>query len=116
MIEVMSTNDIGKIDSQEIRTYLHKRFKEIDYALTPNIEGYFLYVKEFTLLYVNHRLTHLVLPSIGEGLFDHVEGVSVEGGIVEVLLSFSNEFLISLVFSGLDEKSLEIITKEKESE
>lgn len=113
MIEVMYPIDIEKINSSEIQAYLFKRFKEIDYSLMPHIEGYFLYVKEFSLLYERHRLKHFTLPSITEGLFDEVEGVSVEGDIVEVSILFNNEFLMSLVFNSLDEKSLEIITKEK---
>lgn len=113
MIEVMCPNDIGKISSPEIRAYLHKRFKEIGYPLIPHIEGYFLYVQDFSLLYESHVLKHLILPSIAEGLFDKIEGVTVDGDILEVSLLFNNEFLMSLVFFGLDEMSLEIMTKEK---
>ena len=116
MIEVMHPSDIEEIDVPEVQAYLHKRFKEIDYGLTPHIEGYFLYVEAFSLLYEKQRLKHLVLPSIAGGLFDRVEGVSVEGDIVEVSLLFNNEFLMSLVFKGLDQKSLEVITKEKKIE
>ncbi len=112
MIEVMNTNDIEKIDVPEIQAYLYKRFKEIDYTLIPQIEGYFLYVEAFSLLLTRHRLKHLILPSIADGLFDRIEGVSVEGDIVEVSLLFNNEFFMSLVFNGLDEKSLEIVNKE----
>ena len=115
IIEVMYPNDIDKISSPEIQAYLYKRFKEIDYSLIPHVEGYFLYVKDFSLLYESHNLNYLILPSIGEGLFDHIEGISVEDDIVEVSLLFNNEFLMSLVFNGSDEKSLEIVTKEKKS-
>lgn len=116
MIEIMYPNDIEKIISPKIQAYLYKRFKEIDYSLIPHIEGYFLYVKDFSLLHESHRLNHLILPSISEGLFDHVEGVSIEGDIVEVSLVYNNSFLMSLVFNGLDEKSLEIVTKEGKDE
>lgn len=114
MVEVMNTKDIEKITSTEMQTYLFKRFKEINYHLIPHVEGYFLYVEDFTSLYKSHQLSHLILPSISEGLFDHVEGVSIDGDIVEVSLLFNNEFLMSLVFNGLDVKSLVMITKEGE--
>ena len=112
MIEVMYPQDIEKISSLEIQVYLHKRFKEIDYSLIPEIEGYFLFVENFSLLYESHRLKYLILPSIAEGLFDNVEGVSVESNIVEVSLLFNNEFILSLLFKGLEQKSLEIVNKE----
>ena len=113
MIEVLQPEDIEKIDVPEVQAYLHKRFKEIDYRLTPHIEGYFLYIDAFLLLYKSNQLKYLILPSITEGLFDKVEGVSVEGDIVEVSLLFNNEFLMSLIFKGLDQKSLEVITKDE---
>jgi len=116
MIEVMYLRDVKKIDNPEVASYLCKRFKEIDYTLIPQIEGYFLYVEDFSLLLESHRLKYLILPSIAEGLFNDIEGVSVEGDIVEVSLLFNNEFLMSLVFNSLDQKSLEIITKEKNIE
>ncbi len=116
MIEVMYSEDIEKINAPAVQVYLHKRFKEIDHTLIPHIEGYFLYVEDFSLLLTSHRLKHLVLPSIAEGLFDRVEGMALEGEIVEVSLLFNNEFLMSLVFHGLDQKSLEVITKEKKIE
>ncbi len=112
MVEVMHSSDIGKIRSPDVQ----KRFTEIDNRLIPQIEGYFLYVEDFSLLYESHQLKHFILPSIKEGLFDRVEGVSVEGDIVEVSLLFNNEFLMSLVFKGLDQESLEVITKEKQIE
>ena len=112
MIEVMSINDIGSITSVAMRKYLFKRFEEIG-TLNPQTEGYFLVVNDFALLQERQPLHYVCLPSIAEGLFDEVEGVSVEGNIVEASLLFGNEFLMSLVFNGLDEKSLEIVTKEK---
>ena len=116
MIDVMNPNDIEKIDVPEVQAYLYKRFKEINYTLMPQIEGYFLFVEDFSLLYESHQLMHFILPSIKEGLFDRVEGVSVEGDIVEVSLLFNNEFLMSLIFKGLDQESLEVITKEEKIE
>lgn len=112
MIEVMSINDIESITSAPMRKYLFKRFEEIG-TLNPPTEGYFLIVNDFALLQERQPLHYMCLPSIAEGLFDHIEGISVEGDIVEVSLLFNNEFLMSLVFNGLDEKSLEIVTKEK---
>lgn len=112
MIEVMSINDIGSITSAAMRKYLFKRFEEIG-TLNSQTEGYFLVVNDFALLQERQPLHYVCLPSISDGLFDHVEGVAVEGDIVEVSLLFNNEFLMSLIFSDLDEKSLEIVTKEK---
>jgi len=116
MIEVMTPNDIEEINVPEVQAYLYKRFKEIAYTLIPQIEGYFLYVEDFSLLYESHQLMHIILPSIEEALFDRLEGLSVEGDIVEVSLLFNNEFLISLVFKGLDQESLEVISGESKSE
>ena len=113
MIEVMYPGDIEKITSPDIQAYLHKCFKEIANPLVPEREGYFIYVDEFPLLYRSHHLMYFTLPVIADGLFNHVEGISMEGDIVEVSLLFSNEFLITLVFKGLDKKNLEIITKDR---
>ena len=113
MIEVMHPNDIEKIDVPELQVYLRKRFKEIDYTLIPHVEGYFLYVEDFSLLLESHRLKYLILPSLADGLFNDVEGVSEEGDIVEVSLLFNNEFLLSLIFKSIDQRNLSIIRGEK---
>ena len=114
MIEVMCPQDIEKITSPVVQTYLHKRFKEIGYVIDPEIEGYFIYVPDFAQLHQTQDLTYLILPSIEEGLFDRPEGISITGDIVEVSLLFNNEFLISLVFYRLSPGEFEIITKENE--
>ena len=112
MIEVMTQSDIAKVDVLAVQTYLHKRFKELEYLLNPITEGYFIYVKDFTSLQVSHRLTYVTLPSIAEGLFRHIEGITIKEDIVEVSLLFNNEFLLSLIFYGLDANSLNLITNQ----
>ena len=112
MIEVMYPRDIEKIDNPEVARYLHKRFLEIDYTLHPQTEGYFLYVEAFTSLYKNHIQHYFTLPSISEGLFDRVENIEIENGVVEVSLLFNNEFMISLIFHNLTAEELQVITKE----
>jgi len=111
MIEVMYLRDIEKIDDPEVVSYLQKRFQEIDHVLHPQTEGYFLYVEDFSTLYEEHKQHYFTLPSIDKGLFDRVEKVDIKGDIVEVSLLFNNEFMMSLIFYALDQKSLESITK-----
>jgi len=112
MVEVMYPRDIEKINDPEVASYLHKRFQEIDHVLHPQTEGYFLYVEAFTSLYKKNTQYYLVLPSIQEGLFNKIENVEVENGVVEVSLLFNNEFMISLIFHNLTAEELQVITKE----
>ena len=113
MVEVMYPRDIEKINDPEVASYLHKRFQEIDHALHPQTEGYFLYVEDFTSLYKKNIQHYFVLPSISEGLFDSVENVEVGNGVVEVSLLFNNEFMMSLIFHNLTSEQLQIIIKEE---
>ena len=116
MVEVMNEKDIAKIDLLPVHTYLHKRFKELEHPLEPSTEGYFIYVKDFTTLQVSHRLTYVTLPSISEGLFRHIEAITIKDDIVEVSLLFSNQFLLSVIFYRLDTKSLNLIMKPSKQE
>ncbi len=112
MVEVMTQSDILKINLPQVQNYLERRFKELEYPLQPSTEGYFIYVEDFTALQVSHRLTFVTLPSIAEGLFRHIEAISIKDDIVEVSLLFNNEFLLSLIFYRLDTDSLNLITNQ----
>ena len=112
MIEVMYPRDIEKIDNSEVASYLHKRFQEMDHILHPQTEGYFLYVEEFNSLHKKNIQHYFTLPSISEGLFDRVENIEIENGVVEVSLLFNNEFMMSLIFHNLTAEELQIIRKE----
>ena len=61
---------------------------------------------------MSHRLSYVTLPSISEGLFRNIEGITIKGDIVEVSLLFCNEFLLSVIFYRLNAKSLDLITKQ----
>ncbi len=108
----MSRDDLQRVSDPKVQQYLQKRFDEIAYILIPHIEGYFLVVNNFSQLYQSHTLQYVTLLSIAEGLFDHVEAVSVESDIVEVSLLFNNEFLLSIVFPQLSADHLAVIRKE----
>ncbi len=112
MIEVMNPSDIEKITSPKVQRYLHARFKEIAYAPTPDIEGYFLVIDDFTQLNTRQKLTHVVLPSIAEGLLQEVEAVTMRNAVVEISLLFNNEFLLSLILIDLSPEHLSLIMKE----
>ena len=112
MIEVMTQSDILKINLPQVQNYLVTRFKELEYPLQPSTEGYFIYVEDFTSLQVRQHLTYVTLPSISEGLFRHIEAITIKDDIIEVSLLFNNEFLLSVIFYKLDDHSLDVITKQ----
>ena len=110
MIEVMYLKDIEKIDDSKVKKYLHKRFQELNHVLSPQSEGYFLYVEDFNSLHINHRQHNFTLPSIAEGMLESIENVTVQDNIVEVSLLFNNEFMISLILHDLTLEQLALIT------
>lgn len=113
MVEVVEIQDIEKIDSGEIKTYLKKRFEQLQYPLRAAIDGYFLYVDNPALFDQEHTLRHVTLPTIEQGLFRHIEGVEIEDNTIEISLLRNNEFLLSIVLpkSHCDDKFLQMVNQ-----
>lgn len=113
IIEVIEIEDIEKIDSTEIKAYLKKRFRQLYYPLRPAIDGYFLYVDNPALFDQEHTLRHVILPTVEQGLFRHIEGVKIGHNIIEISLLFNNEFLLSIVLlkSRCNDKFLQMINQ-----
>ncbi len=109
LYELFSAKDVERLPHPVLKPYLKERFKEIGGIKNPGIEGYFVYVDNFKLLYQRNALRYVTLSSMSEGLFRNIEGVTIKQDIVEVSLLFSNEFLLTLVFYRLDEESLSMI-------
>ena len=100
MIEITKLEEIKAIESVKIRIYLKRRLKEIGYELNPLTEGSFLYVEDPQAFQQSHKLQGVTLPSIEQGLFTHIEAVTVHLGIFEISLLFNNEYLLSVIISS----------------
>ena len=109
LYELFTINDVERLPHPILKQYLKERFEEIGGIKAPRVDGYFVYVENFKILYQRNALRYVTLSSIAEGLFRNIEGVTIKQDIVEVSLLFNNEFLITLVFYGLDEESLSMI-------
>ncbi len=97
MIEITKLEEIKAIESAKIRIYLKKRLREVGFELNPLTEGSFLYVEDPEELEQSHKLQGVTLPSIEQGLFTHIEAVTVHLGIFEISLLFNNEYILSIV-------------------
>ena len=112
MIEITKLEEINSIESAKIRIYLKRRLKEIGYELNPLTEGSFLYVEDPQEFQQSHKLQGVTLPSIEQGLFAHIEAVTVHLGIFEISLLFNNEYLLSIVVdqNSCSEEFLQLIS------
>ena len=97
MIEITKPEEVNVIKSAKIRIYLKRRLMEVGYELNPLIDGSFLFLEEAEELQQSHKLLGVTLPSIEQGLFTHIEAVTVHLGIFEISLLFNNEYLLSIV-------------------
>ncbi len=109
LIEIFSPKELNTLAYPAVKEHLKQRFKEIGGIKDPSTEGYFVFVEHFHDLYQRNNLRYVSVSSIDEGLFRHIEGFTIKNDIVEVSLSFNNEFLLTLVFYGLDEQSISLI-------
>ena len=112
MIEITKLEEIKSIESAKIRIYLKRRLQEIGFELNPQIEGSFLYVDLPQVLHQSHQLRGMTLPSIEQGLFTHIEAVTVHLGIFEISLLFNNEYMLSLIVqkNSCSEEFLQLIS------
>lgn len=111
MIEILNKTDINKIQNEKLKNHLYKSFerltKEFDY---PN-DGYFVIVEnQSEIKSTPITLSTCQLNCFDTGLYDDINMVEIEDGVVEILVFIDNDVNVAFVVL---EDMLDVEIKEK---
>ena len=98
MIEILNKTDINKIQNEKLKNHLNKSFerltKEFDY---PN-DGYFVIVEnQDEIKSTPITLSTCQLNSLDTGLYDDINMVEIEDGVIEILVFIDNDVNVAFV-------------------
>ena len=98
MIEILNKSDINKIQNEKLKNHLYKSFerltKEFDY---PN-DGYFVIIEnQNEIKSTPITLSTCQLNSLDTGLYDDINMVEIEDGVVEILVFIDNDVNVAFV-------------------
>lgn len=98
MIEILNKIDINKIQNEKLKNHLYKSFerltKEFDY---PN-DGYFVIIEnQNEIKSTPITLSTCQLNSLDTGLYDDINMVEIEDGVVEILVFIDNDVNVAFV-------------------
>ncbi len=98
MIEILNKTDINKIQNEKLKNHLYKSFdrltKEFDY---PN-DGYFVIIEnQNEIKSTPITLSTCQLNSLDTGLYDDINMVEIEDGVVEILVFIDNDVNVAFV-------------------
>ena len=98
MIEILNKTDINKIQNEKLKNHLNKSFerltKEFDY---PN-DGYFVIIEnQNEIKSTPITLSTCQLNSLDTGLYDDINMVEIEDGVVEILVFIDNDVNVAFV-------------------
>lgn len=98
MIEILKLSDINKIQDEKLKNHLYKSFdrltKEFDY---PN-DGYFVIVEnQSEIKSIPITLSTCQLNSLDTGLYDDINMVEIEDGVIEILVFIDNDINVAFV-------------------
>lgn len=111
MIEILNKSDINKLQNEKLKNHLYKSFdrltKEFDY---PN-DGYFVIIEnQDEIKSTPITLSTCQLNSLDTGLYDDINMVEIEDGVVEILVFIDNDVNVAFVIL---ENILDVEIKEK---
>ena len=98
MIEILNKEDINKVQNEKLKNHLYKSFdrltKEFDY---PN-DGYFVIIEnQDEIKSTPITLSTCQLNSLDTGLYDDINMVEIEDGVVEILVFIDNDVNVAFV-------------------
>ena len=98
MIEILNKTDINKIQNEKLKNHLYKSFdrltKEFDY---PN-DGYFVIIEnQNEIKSTPITLSTCQLNSLDENLYDDINMVEIEDGVIEILVFIDNDVNVAFV-------------------
>lgn len=98
MIEILNKTDINKVKNEKLKNHLYKSFdrltKEFDY---PN-DGYFVIIEnQNEIKSTPITLSTCQLNSLDTGLYDDINMVEIEDGVVEILVFIDNDVNVAFV-------------------
>jgi hypothetical protein len=98
MIEILNKTDINKIQNEKLKNHLYKSFerltKEFDY---PN-DGYFVVIEnQNEIKSTPITLSTYKLNSLDEDLYDDINMVEIEDGVMEILVFIDNDVNVAFV-------------------
>ena len=98
MIEILNKTDINKIQNEKLKNHLNKSFerltKEFDY---PN-DGYFVIIEnQDEIKSTPITLSTCQLNSLDTGLYDDINMVEIEDGVIEILVFIDNDVNVAFV-------------------
>ena len=98
MIEILNKEDINKIQNEKLKNHLNKSFerltKEFDY---PN-DGYFVIIEnQNEIKSTPITLSTCQLNSLDENLYDDINMVEIEDGVIEILVFIDNDVNVAFV-------------------
>ena len=98
MIEILNKSDINKIQNEKLKNHLYKSFerltKEFDY---PN-DGYFVIIEnQNEIKSTPITLSTCQLNSLDTGLYDDINMVEIEDGVIEILVFIDNDVNVAFV-------------------
>ena len=98
MIEILNKSDINKIQNEKLKNHLYKSFerltKEFDY---PN-DGYFVIIEnQSEIKSTPITLSTCQLNSLDTGLYDDINMVEIEDGVIEILVFIDNDVNVAFV-------------------
>jgi len=100
MIEILNKSDINKLQNEKLKNHLYKSFdrltKEFDY---PN-DGYFVVIEnQNEIKSTPITLSTCQVNSLDTGLYDDINMVEIEDGVVEILVFIDNDVNVAFVMS-----------------
>lgn len=99
MIEILSKNDINKVEDGKLKEYLIYSFNRLPQNFNYPEYGFFVVIETIDELLEGFKLSKYSITGLDSGLCDEINMVEVKDKIIEILVFVDNDINISLVLS-----------------
>ena len=98
MIEILNKSDINKIQNEKLKNHLYKSFERLTKEFNYPNDGYFVIIEnQSEIKSTPITLSTCQLNSLDTGLYDDINMVEIEDGVVEILVFIDNDVNVALV-------------------
>lgn len=98
MIEILNKSDTTKVKDQELKDYLDYSFKRLPENFDYPNDGYFVIIEnQSEIKSTPITLSTCQLNSLDTGLYDDINMVEIEDGVIEILVFIDNDVNVAFV-------------------
>ncbi len=98
MIEILNKSDVNKINDEKLKQYLIKSLNELPEDFDYPNDGYFVIIEnQNEVKSTPITLSTCQLNSLDTGLYDDINMVEIEDGVIEILVFIDNDVNVAFV-------------------